>query len=628
MSKPIQTKFFLIFISVFFLFASAPNFAGAVSLGQQNNFYINQDYDLTGRQEITAQLRRIGTDAYFYIDSQWWTGLSSKEQNQINQSLKDLDTEFHNNIYPTLTKTFGKEWKPGIDKDDRITILFHSMKNNGGGYFRENDQYLKLQVPDSNEREMIYLNTDFINSSIEKSFLAHEFMHLVTFNQKSRIFGVTEEVWLNEARAEFAPTLIGYDDLSEDTNLESRIKIFLQNPNDSIPEWQNKLRDYGALNIFTQYLVDHYGIEILVDSLKSKEVGIKSLEDALKKNKFGEDFSQIFTDFTIAVLINDCSAGYKYCFKNENLKNLRVSPSVNFLPLNGDSNLGVSQSAKNWAGNWYKFIGGKNGLKIKFIGNPENLFRIPYVSKDSLGKFAVGFFELDETQKGEIIIPKFGDGIKSITIIPSIQSKKIEFDGKEPTFSFFWEASTSLTEEEIEKEADIAEKCLAVPVSEMGREEILQQIAEIEELLSQLRARLKEFDVSEPDEETDTETISSEEDDTDTETETDFPEDSDCEPLPACRLKGVICCSKFPNNLSIGMKGNDVKCLQQLLEILGADIYPEGLDTGYFGPLTEAAVIRFQNKFADEILLPWGISQGTGFVGKTTRAKLNELCEH
>ena len=76
------------------------------------------------------------------------------------------------------------------------------------------------------------------------------------------------------------------------------------------------------------------------------------------------------------------------------------------------------------------------------------------------------------------------------------------------------------------------------------------------------------------------------------------------------------------------MKGNDVKCLQQLLEILGADIYPEGLDTGYFGPLTEAAVIRFQNKFADEILLPWGISQGTGFVGKTTRAKLNELCEH
>ena len=76
------------------------------------------------------------------------------------------------------------------------------------------------------------------------------------------------------------------------------------------------------------------------------------------------------------------------------------------------------------------------------------------------------------------------------------------------------------------------------------------------------------------------------------------------------------------------MKNEDVKCLQQLLEILGPEIYPEGLDTGYFGSLTKAAVIRYQNKFADEILTPWDIPSGTGFVGKTTRAKLNELCEN
>jgi peptidoglycan hydrolase-like protein with peptidoglycan-binding domain len=488
------------------------------------------------------------------------------------------------------------------------------MADNGGGYFRENDQYLKIQVPDSNEREMLYLNTDFINSSIEKSFLAHEFTHLITFNQKNRIYGVSDEVWLNEARAEFAPTLVGYDDLeNEDTNLESRVKTFLKNPNDSIPGWQNKLQDYGALNVFTQYLVDHYGIEILKDSLKSKEIGIKSLEYALKKNEFVEDFSQIFTDFTIAVLINDCSIGEKYCFKNANLKNLRVSPTVNFLPLVGDSNLGVSQSTKNWAGNWYKFIGGKGGLKIKFIGNPENLFKIPYVTKDSLGEFAVDYFELDESQKGEIIIPKFGKEIKTMTIIPSIQSKRSGFSGKELSFSFFWEASTMLTEEEIEKETDIADKCLVKPVSAMDRGEILSQIAEIEALLAQLRARLQEID-TDPEPEPNP--------------ELDFPEDSDCEPQPACRLKGIICCSRFPMNLSIGTKNDDVKCLQQLLEILGPEIYPEGLDTGYFGTLTKAAVIRFQNKFADEVLTPWGIPEGTGFVGKTTRAKLNALCEN
>jgi peptidoglycan hydrolase-like protein with peptidoglycan-binding domain len=602
--------FIALFAGIIVAGAFAPCFAQAISLGQKEIFFVDANYDNQKKERITASLQRIGADAYFYVENQWWAGLNQTEKNEVKQSLKNLDNEFHNNIYPTLTETFGSEWKPGIDKDDRITILFHTMADNGGGYFRENDQYLKIQVPDSNEREILYLNTDFVNSSIEKSFLAHEFTHLITFNQKNRTYGVSEEVWLNEARAEFAPTLVGYDDLEqEDTNLESRVKTFLKNPNDSIPGWQNQLQDYGALNVFTQYLVDHYGIEILVDSLKSEEIGIKSLEYALKENEFSEDFSQIFTDWSIAVLINDCDLGEKYCYKNENLKNLRVRPCVNFLPLIGDSNLGVSQSTKNWAGNWYKFIGGKGGLKIKFIGNPENLFKIPYVTKDSFGEFAIDYFELNENQKGEIIIPKFGDEIKSLTIIPLIQSKRSGFSGKELSFSFFWEASTMLTEEEIEKETDIADKCLMKPVSQMDRDEILSQIAEIESLLSQLRARLEEIGNN-----------------PDPNLEQDFPEDSDCDPQPACRLKGIICCSKFPMNLSMGMKNDDVKCLQQLLEILGPKIYPEGLDTGYFGPLTKAAVIRFQNKFADEVLTPWDIPEGTGFVGKTTRAKLNELC--
>ncbi|MCK4859975.1 MAG: hypothetical protein KAS87_05395, partial [Candidatus Omnitrophica bacterium] len=184
MCKPTQTNFslfhILIFISVFFLLT--PNFVQAVSLGLQTNFYIDKNYDLTEQQEITASLQRIGFDAYFYIENQWWAGLDREEQDEVKESLKDLDNEFHNNIYPTLRKTFGSEWKPGIDRDDRVFILFHPMADNGGGYFRENDQYLKIQVPDSNEREMLYLNTDFINFSIEKSFLAHEFTHLITFN--------------------------------------------------------------------------------------------------------------------------------------------------------------------------------------------------------------------------------------------------------------------------------------------------------------------------------------------------------------------------------------------------------------------------------------------------------------
>ncbi len=55
------------------------------------------------------------------------------------------------------------------------------------------------------------------------------------------------------------------------------------------------------------------------------------------------------------------------------------------------------------------------------------------------------------------------------------------------------------------------------------------------------------------------------------------------------------------------------------------DIYPEGLITGFFGTLTQKAVIRFQEKYSSEILIPLGLTSGTGFVGPSTRAKINQI---
>ena len=80
----------------------------------------------------------------------------------------------------------------------------------------------------------------------------------------------------------------------------------------------------------------------------------------------------------------------------------------------------------------------------------------------------------------------------------------------------------------------------------------------------------------------------------------------------------------FVASLRIGMKNQDITRLQTFL---GQDslLYPENLVTGYFGALTKQAVIRFQEKYANEILTPLGLSRGTGFVGPATLKKLNEL---
>ena len=57
----------------------------------------------------------------------------------------------------------------------------------------------------------------------------------------------------------------------------------------------------------------------------------------------------------------------------------------------------------------------------------------------------------------------------------------------------------------------------------------------------------------------------------------------------------------------------------------GQDVYPEGLVTGNFLSLTKAAVIRFQEKYASEILVPLGLNNGTGYVGAKTRVKINQI---
>ena len=57
-----------------------------------------------------------------------------------------------------------------------------------------------------------------------------------------------------------------------------------------------------------------------------------------------------------------------------------------------------------------------------------------------------------------------------------------------------------------------------------------------------------------------------------------------------------------------------------------SEIFPDGGVTGFYGQDTRDAVIRFQEKYREEILDPNGFKQGTGMVSKSTRAKLNEVC--
>ncbi|MDA1337388.1 MAG: peptidoglycan-binding domain-containing protein [bacterium] len=84
-------------------------------------------------------------------------------------------------------------------------------------------------------------------------------------------------------------------------------------------------------------------------------------------------------------------------------------------------------------------------------------------------------------------------------------------------------------------------------------------------------------------------------------------------------------CHTFNISLRVGDQGEDARALRTALVKEGFSGL-EAMGGAYsFDENLASAVVGFQQKYKEEILGPYGLQFGTGFVGSTTRAKLNSL---
>jgi peptidoglycan hydrolase-like protein with peptidoglycan-binding domain len=100
---------------------------------------------------------------------------------------------------------------------------------------------------------------------------------------------------------------------------------------------------------------------------------------------------------------------------------------------------------------------------------------------------------------------------------------------------------------------------------------------------------------------------------------------------PAMTAQAAGGSAVFTKNLRQGDTDPEVLLLQKALNknpetaIGTSGAGSSGQETNYFGQKTKTAVIKFQNKYAKEVLIPNGLTAGTGYFGASTRTKMNTL---
>ncbi len=249
---------------------------------------------ITTCKEVNAVLRVATGNLLIYVDK-------SAQENISDSNLQTLVQNFEKIALPRERALFGAE--SDINADGKISILMSPVVNQmtatGGlvtGFFFPGDLYQRSSVnPCSNAQEIFYtlvpdssgkfgtsVSANFAVDNILPGVLAHEYQHMVSFNNhvfKNR--GKTEEPWLNECLSHLSEDLTGFGKENP-----SRVKLFLSQTSKAplIPAASPNLAERGACYLFLRYLYEQSADQNLFIQrlLNTPLTGVANLEAAFQ----------------------------------------------------------------------------------------------------------------------------------------------------------------------------------------------------------------------------------------------------------------------------------------------------------------------------------------------------------
>lgn len=229
---------------------------------------------------------------------------------------------------------------------------------------------------------------------------AHEYQHLLHAD-----YDPDEENFINEGLSDFAEYLVGYG-----AAMQGHLDAAAARPENSLTVWGDQgdleiLTDYGQAALFQMYLLEQYGEPFIQALFRNPENGITGVNGTLAAFHSPRDFSGVFHDWSVAMLLDTKSPGSAYLFQNLAF-NLNVGTPAAPNPEAYDT-----PGAPPW-GTDYLWV----------VGDPKKLAKLTFNGLD------YSTFPTRWTSDGNVLWGGEGDLLDNWAIFPATGGGTLSFD--------------------------------------------------------------------------------------------------------------------------------------------------------------------------------------------------------
>lgn len=320
---------------------------------RRNNYYY----------QVNARLLTIGDHCYIYMEEECIFELGEES---VTSKAAAVCEEFDITIYPRIIDLAGHPngTMGDIDNDPKIFILFHD----GSNYYSEAND---IEHNISNKCEMVYINYRLLNHHWVYPTIAHEFHHLIWFNND---WG--EPPFTLEALAQYATYHAGY--LGPYHNLVPQVASYLPHPENSPLYWNND-EDYGSTYLFAFYIAEKYGVQILRDLIDEPSDGPQGIEAVLQSAGYNITFNELFMNWITALTIDELGFqnnlfGFEGCDPRISCNGIQ-----NKIPINQSISLG------HYAFYIQKLISPPDNLTVTITRSPTHAIGVSMAFHDAFG---------------------------------------------------------------------------------------------------------------------------------------------------------------------------------------------------------------------------------------------------